>query len=297
VPYGQSHCRNSAIGCSGSGITVYIAIGYALTVNISIDEIPVSQVHFDGVYGCCTTTVRPVYNLTLYDVQFLPLGNHALTLRLLDTSGYLYNGAGSVFVFDYAVITGTDLATPHPPSRKRLGPAIGGALGGTAAVSLAALAVFHIGRRTRHGGAEGTDHDNPVIVSDKQEQEQPVIPESAGLHHDSAPVSPFGEGSDTRATAAHELHAEGEVPLTTPSHSTSTSYPPPHNESSTPPTPISRAEEESQLLARMYKLGIPTREITRITEIMRGQNQIAQGAGSGALPEIVNEPWPPGYEL
>jgi hypothetical protein len=273
-------------------------------------------------------------------MQNLPLGNHVLVLRLLDTSGYLFStavgssGSGSVLFFDYAVVN--EEATPPSPSpspvpqspspspvpqspspspvppspyvyllwfqrsnliclssHQRLGPALGGVLGGTAALAIAVLAVIYFRRRAHKGDPE--DPDNPIIVSDKQEQEQLVI--AAGLHHDPAPVLSLGEGSSARATATYQLHAEHEVPLTATPFTTLTSHLLPHHDSSTPPTPQSRAEADSQILARMYTLGMPVPEIARIAEVMRAQNQTARGAGSDALAEGENEPRPPAYGL
>jgi hypothetical protein len=251
-----------------------------------------SQSHFDGVYGCCNDTFSGVYNFTISDTQNLPLGNHVLVLRLLDTSGYLYNGySGSTLGFDYAMVNETatppsPLPSPVPPSpyvlqfqfqrsnlirlpsHQRFGPALGGAIGGTAALALATLAFIYIRRRAHKGGAE--DPDNPIIVSDKQEQEQPVI--AAGLRHDYTPVPPLSGGSNTRAAAEHQLHAANEAPLTgAPPLVASPSYQPPHYETPIPPTPQSRAEEESLFLARMYRLGVPATEIARVAEAMRAQ--------------------------
>jgi hypothetical protein len=80
-----------------------------------------SQSHFDGVYGCCSNGVSPVYNFTIYDVQNLPLGDHVLVLRLLDTSGNLYADTGaSILWFDYAVVNET--ATPPSPSPSPVPP-------------------------------------------------------------------------------------------------------------------------------------------------------------------------------
>jgi hypothetical protein len=255
-----------------------------LSFNVSIDGTALSQSHFEGVYGCCTGEIPALDNFTLYSIQNLPLGDHVLVLRLLDTSGYVFSaavdasGSGSVLFFDYAVVN----APPSPYvqqfqfrrsnlirliNHQRLGPALGGALGGTAALALTALTVIYTRRQAHKRGAE--DPDNPIIISHKQEQEQPVI--AAGLLHDYTPVPPLSGGSNTRTAAEHQLHAADEIPLTAPPLAASPSYQPRHHETPIPPTPQSRVEEDSLLLARMYRLGVPATEIARMAELMRTQ--------------------------
>jgi hypothetical protein len=214
-----------------------------------------------------------------------------LVLQMLNTSGSIAITAdnGSEISFDYAVVNETAPASPAPQhpyvhqlqfqrsnlsfcllSRKRLAPIIGGILGGTAAV--VALGVFFI-KRSRQGSTVAP-------VSDKQERDQPVV--AAGLRHHFAP-------------GAYPLHAGGEFPPTTTPIINPTIYPPPRHETPTPNPRTSRGEEESQLLTRMYQLGLPASEIARTVEAMRGQSQTAQRPGSGVLVGGVNDPQPPRY--
>jgi hypothetical protein len=93
-------------------------MAWALSFNINIDGAFVSQSHFDGVYGCCNTTIRQRNNYTIYDVQSLPLGNHSLALLMLDTYGIIPNAGdnGSRILFDYAVVNETALTGSPLPS-------------------------------------------------------------------------------------------------------------------------------------------------------------------------------------
>jgi hypothetical protein len=290
------------------GITLYALIIWALSFSISIDGIASSASHFDGVYGCCNPTAPEVHNFTIYDIQNLLLGDHVLVLRLLDTSGFLASGSsGSTLSFDYAVVneTATPPSSPYVSllrfrrsnlirlsSHRRLGPALGGALGGMAALALAALAVIYIRRRAHKVDAQQIDPYNPTIVSDKPEQEPPVI--AAGLRHDSAPVPPLGEGSNTRATAADQLHAEPDIPPTTTSLAPSPSFPLPHPDTLSSPALIPRDEAARQVLGTLYDLGVPGTQIASLVETMR---QTTQGTHSGILAEAANEPQPPPYAL
>jgi hypothetical protein len=174
-------------------------------------------------------------------------------------------------------------------SRKHLGPAISGALGGTAAVAVATLAIFYIRRRARQAGDEQADPDDPLIISDQQEREKSVI--AAGLHNDSVPLPPLGQGSNHRTSDMYQLQSEREVPLATVPLNTSIPYSPPHHETPTPPTSKSREEEESQLLGRMYSLNMPAADIARAAEVMRAQRETAQGAGSGTVAEVRPPPY------
>jgi hypothetical protein len=165
-------------------------------------------------------------------------------------------------------------------SHKRLGLAIGGALGGTAALAIAALAGIYLRRRAHKGGAED------ILDKQEQEQEQPVI--AAGLRYDPFPVPPLGQGTKARASAMYQHHAERGVPL-----STSPSFPPLHHETPTRPTSISHDDEELQLLGRMYNLNMPAAEIARVVDVMRSRRQTAQGAGSSAF----TDGGPPSYGI
>ena len=62
---------------------------FALSFNASIDSGTPTHHHFDGVFGCCNSTIQPLFNFTVYNITSLPIGNHALRLTLLNSfSGY-----------------------------------------------------------------------------------------------------------------------------------------------------------------------------------------------------------------
>jgi hypothetical protein len=88
---------------------MYASIVWALSFSVTVDGVPVASPHFDGVYGCCNSSVDPAYNVEIFDIQGLPLANHEITLQLTDTYGYLFDGNGSELRFDYAVVNETGL--------------------------------------------------------------------------------------------------------------------------------------------------------------------------------------------
>lgn len=104
----------------GTGITLYAEIPWAVTLNVSIDGGPQTQHHFEGVYGCCTDSIKPAFNVTVFDVQSLPFEDHTLDLILLNTTGFLLTpgNPSSIILFDYAAINDTAIdnknATPYP---------------------------------------------------------------------------------------------------------------------------------------------------------------------------------------
>jgi hypothetical protein len=75
--------------------------------------------HFEGVYGCCNSTIGPANNVTLYNLQGLPEANHVLTVRLVDTTGKVFIGNGSEMRFDYALVNGTASAVSSPFSNAK----------------------------------------------------------------------------------------------------------------------------------------------------------------------------------
>jgi hypothetical protein len=134
------------------------------------------------------------------------------------------------------------------------------------------------------------------------------------LRHDSAPVPPVEGSSRAGATAAHQLHADREVPLTaiplsTAAHHfnadhevtltsalpTTIPYPPPLPDA--PPSPLlSRDETARQVLGVLYDLGLSSGQIAHVVEELRVQRHPSQSAG-GAFTDVVNDSRPPPYEL
>jgi hypothetical protein len=87
--------------------------------------------HFDGVWNCCNSSIQPVYNFPIYDVQNLSLDSHGLSLTLTDVSGGYMIVPGSNYSslhFDYAVVnndtapnatsTTINTASSHPSSSR-----------------------------------------------------------------------------------------------------------------------------------------------------------------------------------
>jgi hypothetical protein len=107
----------------GTGLTMYTAVIWSFAFNASLDREPPTTYEFDGVLGCCSSTIQPVYNFSFYDIQSLPVGSHSLRITLLNsTSGSRpanVKDSVSVLMLDHAVINstvGTNDTIPNSPS-------------------------------------------------------------------------------------------------------------------------------------------------------------------------------------
>jgi hypothetical protein len=98
---------------------------FALSLNVSIDGGSPTSYHHDGVFNCCDT-VQPLYNVTVYNITSLPLGNHTLLLTLLDSvSGYPPSTPNSVIYFDYAFVSTASIgpSSNDPSTTSAISPA------------------------------------------------------------------------------------------------------------------------------------------------------------------------------
>src|ERR1700733_2769072 len=72
----------------GTGLTMHAAVVWSFAFSASLDGMRPTMHEFDGVIGCCDNAIQPIYNFSIYDIQFLPVGSHSLRLSLLNsTSG------------------------------------------------------------------------------------------------------------------------------------------------------------------------------------------------------------------
>jgi hypothetical protein len=92
---------------TGSGITLYAILQFAIGFQVSIDGGVQTPVQINGVCPSC----NPTYNFTAYDIQSLDSGSHALNLTLLNATGVNADENFSIFKFDYAVVNETPTQT------------------------------------------------------------------------------------------------------------------------------------------------------------------------------------------
>lgn len=145
---------------SGSGITLYALLEYALSMATSIDgKTPTIQA-FDGVSGCCTSLIQPAYNFSFFDVQQLPYGDHSLNITLMNvTSGNRASvvlPSQSYLRFDYAAVNQTNASSISPAASPTTAPVtasvthhvpiaarIGAAAGGTVVLLAIIFVLLH----------------------------------------------------------------------------------------------------------------------------------------------------------
>jgi hypothetical protein len=87
---------------TGSGVTLYVALGPAINFQVSVDGGPQSRFHFDGA---CLSSCGWRYNFPAYDVQGLQYGNHNVKFTLLDATGFNASSSRTTTIwFDRAVV-------------------------------------------------------------------------------------------------------------------------------------------------------------------------------------------------
>jgi hypothetical protein len=95
----------------GSGITMYVfnAGLSGMTASFSVDDGP-------AVSKTIQAPLPPTYqvsNVSLYNIQGIPTGNHTMKMTVLDWTG---SGTATSMKFDYAYINETFVATPATSS-------------------------------------------------------------------------------------------------------------------------------------------------------------------------------------
>jgi hypothetical protein len=93
---------------TGSGMTLYVILIYAINFQVSIDGGGQTQYQFDGVCDPTASSCAFVYNFTAYNTQSLQPGDHTLDLKLLNATGINANQNLTLFQFQYAVVNETD---------------------------------------------------------------------------------------------------------------------------------------------------------------------------------------------
>jgi hypothetical protein len=108
---GLKHAQQSTTEMQhvGSGITMYVlSAGFSgITASFSVDGAPAVS---DSVPAPPGPTFQ-VPNVSMYEVQNLPSGNHTMVMTVLD-----WEGSASSMKFDYAFVNETFVAAPTTTS-------------------------------------------------------------------------------------------------------------------------------------------------------------------------------------
>ncbi|KAH0830353.1 hypothetical protein J3R83DRAFT_1747 [Lanmaoa asiatica] len=205
VPLDASNCydENYTLGVCGSGITMYVFnAGFSgMTASFSVD----------GGAAVSNMTQAPpppnyqVSNVSLYNLQGLPSGNHAMKMTILD-----WNGSSTHMKFDYAYVNESFVAIPATTSSTtsmtsmtkstltsqvtsqvpiqtsmgnsstsnqiNLGGVIGGTLGGVAILASSVISSFYFRKRKAMRSPEPTFQANLFASEHFSSPTPPIAP-------------------------------------------------------------------------------------------------------------------------
>ena len=99
----------------GSGITIYNVIRSSATAGITVDG-QSSTYNFVDNNSCLNATNSGCFNTSIYDAQYLPYGDHNVTISMFMVPQSARNLSYSDFYFDYVSVNQTraEVAWPSP---------------------------------------------------------------------------------------------------------------------------------------------------------------------------------------
>ena len=193
-----------------------------------------------------------------------------------------------------------------------IGPAVGGAIGGVAAISAIILVLFCVRRRTRSGDRVAIIPDPPTSISQAHSIGASQLPSYHGalaalaLSTPATDQRPQSHPTPTVSPDPHVLDPTPTIPVTSSL---------PAQRISTVPSPIldaiaspqdstiaadsALAAEEVRYLRDLYSRNLPPDEITGLIQAMRQRRQVAS-SGPSAGSEVGNDALgsaPPAYDF
>jgi len=280
------------------------------------------------------STTPPIYNVTLYNIQSLPLSFHEMTITFAP-----WGGGYSELAFDYAFVNETkpspppspsptpspSLSTPAAPHHSRFPVgAVVGVVGGLVVIATIVFALVYF-RRKRHASLITETQPNSAGLQPLAAPQPTMayVPTSSTfltathLHHPSGPVSSqdnYGNSQPASASSGDFL-----IPSIPPVNATNaddnpsgTTYSPPREadfnrtsenrtsslQSNDPGNQIT--DEQADFVNTLYSHNIPAPAIARVMERMIGgqvdtASESLAGAPGVSRRDTTATMGPPGY--